>query len=207
VNLIYAKDAWNAQPSTPVFSFLGITAMPPLLALLDKQSSPTTHVCERVQFALSYYRTDEAIPLYLAYLANSNACNRRFVVRLICLCPLATNTAPAVNTLIDCLTNSDRELALEARGAICSPPVLETQGIFASFLSTRLAASEDPIVRSNIVRLFGDMGLRCTLPAVEAALTDHDPSVRIAATNVFQDWIRSVPPFRQADLSRRLSQP
>ena len=206
--LLLNTEAANVDACIPVFSYLGTPALPPLLDLLDEQPSQTNDIAERVSMAFGYYYTDDAIPIYLAYLADTNAHNRPRVIRLLSRCPLATNTDLAVNTLIDYLTNSDSKLVLAARGEFCLPSRLDGQATFVPFLTNRLATSQDPTFRSNIVVLFGDMGLRWTLSTVQAALEDRDQGVRSAATNVLHKWAASLTdPARKARLSRYITNP
>lgn len=205
-SLLQGEDAGVVNYPEQTFSYLGTPALPPLFQLLEEQPSVTNEIGARVSRALSCYHTDEAIPFYIARILDTNCHYRPFFVHLLGRCPLVTNAAPAFNTLIECLTNTDAAVAGSAKGAFCTPPWL-SQPKFVAFLSNRLETSEDLNLRSNIVVVLGDMGLHWTYTNVVAALTDPDACVRVAATNAIQKWIRLVHSSYREGLSRLLSPP
>jgi HEAT repeat protein len=120
-------------------------------------------------------------------LANTNAMNRRFVVDQIGLYPvLASNAAPAVPLLIQCLHDVDpevREMAAASLGRIALEPAQVVPA-----LTNCLSVSATPLLR---VRATWALGVyrehaRAAMPSLLNELTDPDPDVREAATNALR---------------------
>ena len=106
------KEESRADGAAHAFYALGPQvqpALPELFRLMNDRSStnvsprPQLAPCERAELALLYSRNDDAIPLFLAHIANTNAPNRAEVVFLVGLYDLTTNAGPAVPMLIQCL--------------------------------------------------------------------------------------------------------
>jgi hypothetical protein len=91
-------------------------AVPELFRLMNDLSSNNASTrsnltpCNRAELALADTRSDDALTLFLAHIANTNAPNRASVVFLVGLYDLTTNTGPAVPMLIQCLIDNDPEV-------------------------------------------------------------------------------------------------
>jgi HEAT repeat protein len=178
-----------------------------LLHVLDEQSPTNTIILSRVETALGIYDTDEAVPFLASYITNSSSRDRSWVIHVLSGCRLTSNTATAVNALVDCLTNSDVGIVGAASGGLCMPRRFGAQYDFVPIMTNRLATSQDQVLRSNIVVVLGQMGLHWAFGPVLMALNDPGPTVRAAATNAVQRWSQMVVnPSLQADLSRYLQQ-
>jgi HEAT repeat protein len=144
---------------------------------------PQLAPCERAELALLYSRNDDALPLFLAHIANTNAPNRAEVVFLVGLYDLTTNAGPAVPMLIQCLIDNDPEVIKEAARALTECDL--KPGLILPALTNSLGTSTNSLLRSRVIWALGKFKsqVRLTQPFLIAALQDPDANVRKQATN------------------------
>jgi len=177
----------KAESAIGAFSVLGPQvrpALPELFRLMTEPGAATNAVFRRTQFALLHIRSDDPLPLYIAYIANTNNPHRAIVAGLIGDCPLATNAGPAVATLLQCLMDNDRNVRQHAAYAFSRSPCPDPD-IVVPALTNCLATSTNPVLRGRVIWVLGDIGLAASSakPLLLAALQDPDANVRKQATN------------------------
>jgi HEAT repeat protein len=144
---------------------------------------PQLAPCERAELALLYSRNDDALPLFLAHIANTNAPNRAEVVFLVGLYDLTTNAGPALPMLIQCLVDNDPEVIKEAAKALTERDL--KPGLTLPALTNCLETSTNSLLRSRAIWALSkfESQVRLTQPLIVAALQDPDAGVRKQATN------------------------
>jgi HEAT repeat protein len=188
------EDKAGSRANAAAFGFCLLgpqirSALPELFRLMNDRSStnispqPQLAPCERAELALLYSRNDDAIPLFLAHIANTNAPNRAEVVFLVGLYDLTTNAGPAVPMLIQCLIDNDPEVIKEAARALTKCDL--KPGLILPALTNCLGNSTNPLLRSRAIWVLGNFKpqVRLTQPFLIAALQDPDANVRKQATN------------------------
>ena len=186
------KEKSKADGAVHAFYALGSQirpALPELFRLMNDRSSTNASPrfqlapCERAELALLYSRNDDALPLFLAHIANTNAPNRASVAFLIGQYRLTTNAGPALAALVQCLMDNDREVRESAAEALSRGCLYPNTVVPA--LTNYLAESTNYILRRRIIWVLGDIATqsRPAQPFLVAALQDPDASVRKQATN------------------------
>ena len=174
----------KAQDAMHAFALLGPqarTALPKLFKLMNDASA--TNASLRAALALAYIGKD-ALPLFLAQIANTNALHRADAVVLINMCDdLTTDAGPTLPVLIQCLIDNDTNVVKEA--ALVLHEYDLKPGLILPALTNCLGTSTNSLLRSRVFWVLGRIGCqaRPAQPFLVAALQDADANVRKQATN------------------------
>jgi HEAT repeat protein len=188
------EDRAEAKAESAIYAFSALgpqvrPALPELFRLMTEPGASTNAVFRRTQSALHYTHSDDAVSLYCAYIANTNAPYRAIVAGLLGDCHLASNASPAIATLLRCLMDNDSNVVQHA-GQALTEPVFSHQSLVPA-LTNCLVTSTNPLFRSRVIWVLGRVGLPMARPAqplLLAALQDPDVQVRRRAAQALGEF-------------------